>query len=333
MTRLDRFAQPLSGLIGTVLVLGLAVLGLKAALGAYADDYTLLATVDRAGFGLDEQSTVKVRGITVGGVDGIELLDDHTVLVTLKIRKEIRIPTSVQASVEPLSVFGPKFIDLDLGQGEGTGPYLEPGDRIENTVEPSEVVETMEKVADIIARIDEEELSGILTEFGRGFDGLGETFGHMLDNTSEIADRALANQELVDRLLADARIMAELFADRGDDFVNVLDDSAALLETISGSEDPLSELLVGTSRLSQEFSAVIRAGGDDLSAIIEVLDPVTSTLYSQLDEVPGLLQFAEDIFVVLADDLIKWDIGDGRLGAVGQLTLKLDTCVLLGVGC
>lgn len=333
MAFFQRYSQPLAGFIGVVLVLSLGTLGIKAALGAYADDYALVATVDRAGFGLDQQSTVKVRGITVGSVDGIELLDDHTVQVTLKIRKEIRIPTTVSATVEPLSVFGPKFVNLDLGAGEGVGPYLEPGDHITETVAPSEVVETLEKVARIIDVVDEDELASILTEFGRGFDGLGDDFGHMLDNTTVVADRALANQELVDRLLADARVMAELFADRGDDFVEVLDDSAVLLDTIAGSEDVLGQLLVDTSEMSTNFASVLRAGGDDLSSVIQVLDPVTSVLYSQLDQVPGLLQFTEDIFVVLADDVLEWEIGDGRLGGRGLLTVELDTCVLLQVGC
>lgn len=333
MGRLERFHQPLSGLIGTVLVLALAVLGLKAAGGAYSDDYTLYAKVDRAGFGLDNQSTVKVRGVTVGSVDGIDLLDDQTVQVTLKIRKETRIPTTVQASVEPLSVFGPKFINLDLGADEGVGPFLAEGDQITNTIEPSEVVETLEKVSAIIDAVDEEELSSILTELGRGFDGLGTTFGEMLDNTGVVADRALANRELVDRLLADARVMTELFADRGDDFAEVLDQASGIIETISASEDPLAELLVTGSELSQQFSAVLRAGGDDLASVVDALDPLTQVLFAQLNEVPEFLQFAEDIFVFLADDLITWDIGDGRLGGVGQLTISLEPCTILGLVC
>lgn len=333
MNLMKKYSQPLSGFIGVILVLSVATLGLKAAGGAYADDYLIHATVDRVGFGVDKQSTVKVRGITVGGVQKIELLDDHTVQLTLNIRKEIRIPTTVSATIEPLSVFGPKFVNLDLGDGEGVGPYMAPGDHITETVAPSEVVETLERVSKIIDAVDEDELALILTEFGRGFDGLGDDFGHMLDNLTVVGDRALANQAAIDQLLADARIMADLFADRGDDFILALQNSADLLDTVAGSEDALGQLLNGASELSANFSAVIRAGSDDLAAIIRVLDPVTSVLYSQLDQVPGLLQFTEDIFVALADEILEWEIGDGRLGALGQLTLELNTCNLLQVGC
>ena len=326
---LSKYRQPLVGLIGTVLVLSLAALGLQAAGGAYADDYTLRAIVDRAGFGVNSKSTVKVRGITVGGVDDVELLDDGTVEITMNIRKEIQVPETVLASVEPLSLFGPKYVNLLLGEGEGVGPYLEDGATITNTDTSVEVIESLEQISTLINAVDEEELASILTEFGRGFDGLGETFGDTLDNTAFVADRALANKDVIDRLLRDARTITEAFEDRGDDFAQTLDGAAGLLDTFSQNADSVSELLVGTAELSNRLSGVLRAGGDDLGSVVRALDPVTEVLVAQLAEVPDLLLATEEIFAFLADNFIAWDLPDGRTGAIVSGDATVDPCFLL----
>lgn len=327
----SKYRQPLTGLIGTVLVLSIAALGLQAAGGAYADDYTLTAVVDRAGFGVNTKSTVKVRGITVGNVGNVELVDDGSVEITMNIRKDARIPESVLASVEPLSLFGPKYVNLILGAGEGVGPYLDDGAVITNTDTSVEVIESLEQISTLVNAIDEEDLASILTEFGRGFDGLGETFGEVIDNSSFVADRALANRAIVDQLLRDARTITAVFEDRGDDFATTLDDAARLLDTFSQNGDAVSQLLLGTSQLSSQLSDVVRAGGDDLDAVVRVLDPVTEVLFAQLAEVPDLLLMTEEIFAFLADNFAAWDRPDGRAGAVVTADIVLDPCFQLPI--
>lgn len=326
---LAKYRQPLLGVIGTVLALALGALGLEAAGGAYGDDYQLSAIVDRAGFGVNSKSTVKIRGITVGNVDDVKLLDDGNVRITMSIRKETQVPESVLASVEPLSLFGPKYVNLLLGEGEGIGPYLADGAVITNTDTSVEVIESLEQISTLVNAIDEEELASILTEFGRGFDGLGDTFGEVLDNSAFIADRALANQELIDRLLRDARTITAAFEDRGDDFARALDDAAGLLDTFSQDSDRVRDLLVGAAGLSNTLSSVVRAGSDDLDSVIRVLDPVTEVLFAQLAEVPDLLQMTEDIFAFLADNFLAWDLPDGRTGAIVTGDATVDPCFLL----
>lgn len=340
-----KYGQPLTGVVGILIVLSLAGLGLLAAGGAFADDYTLLARADRSGFGLTNKSTVKIRGVTVGSVGSVKLLEDNVVEITLNMRKEVQVPETVTASIEPLSVFGPKFVNLQPGEGEGVGPFLEAGDIITDTVEPSEVIETLENISQLFDVIDPDEVSLILTEFGRGFDGLGATFGEVLDNTSFIADRAQQNTEAINELLADARTITKAFENRGGDFARSLDNlssflqAAGLSDVIEGEADPLGELLTGVSELSNELAAVIGAGSDDLSVIVDTLDPVTELLYQQLAEAPELLTLVDDIVFFIGDGLITWDIGaetgtnDGRLGAVVGAAIHLDPCMLLGLGC
>lgn len=321
--------QALVGAIGFVLVLGLAGLLLRAAAGAYADDYRLTALVTRPGFNLDETSTVKVRGVTVGGVNRIELLDDGTVELTLHIRKEVRIPESAFGRVEPLSVFGPKFVDVIPGDGEGSGPYLGDGDRLSRTVAPSEVVETLEGFSNVLASFDPEKLGIILTETARGLDGLGEDLGATITASDQLAQDLIANRAEIDALLADAVAIGETFESRGAQLVRIAERGASVLDLFRENEDELESLLGSVAQLSADLTTTVDAAAPRVAPLLEGLDRVTAVLLAQLEQLPTFTASNERIFRFLGEDLIQWEIGDGRLGGVVRSVVELDPCVIV----
>ena len=321
--------QALVGLIGLVLLLGLAGVMLRAAGGAYADDYELTALVTRPGFNLDETSTVKVRGVTVGGVKGIELLADGTVELTLNMRKEVRIPESALARIEPLSVFGPKFVDIIPGEGEGSGPFLDEGERLAETVSPSEVVETLETFSDVLASFDPQKLGTILTEMARGLDGLGEDLGATITASDQLAEDLTANRGEIDALLANSVALGETLQDRGDQLVRITETGASVLDLLRENEDGLGSLLLSASQLSADLTATVDAAAPDVAPLVAGLDRVSAVLLANLGQLPTFTASNERIARFLGEDLIQWDIGDGRLGGVVRSTVVLDPCVIV----
>lgn len=328
-TPLTPTRQALVGLIGLVLLLGLAGVMLRAAGGAYADDYELTALVTRPGFNLDETSTVKVRGVTVGGVKDIDLLDDGTVELTLHVRKEVRIPESATARIEPLSVFGPKFVDIIPGEGEGVGPFLDDGDQLAETVSPSEVVETLETFSDVLASFDPEKLGTILTEMARGLDGLGEDLGATITASDQLAEDFIANRGEIDALLANSVVLGETLQDRGDQLVRITETGASVLDLLRENEDELGSLLLSASQLSADLTTTVDAAAPDVGPLVTGLDRVSAVLIAQLGQLPTFTASNERIARFLGEDLIQWDIGDGRLGGVTRAIVVLDPCVIV----
>src|SRR3546814_18134858 len=82
---------------------------------------------------------VKLRGGNVGEVSGVGLRDDGRARVKLFIDGDVRVPADALASIEPLSIFGPKFVRIDPGEHEGAGPFLEDGGEITRTQTPREL--------------------------------------------------------------------------------------------------------------------------------------------------------------------------------------------------
>src|SRR5215204_6065409 len=164
--------QALLGLVSMVLLGVLATVGVKYAFGAYDPGYDLTASFEGAGQNLDTESVVKLRGVDVGRVESINLDDEDRAVIRMQIEPDIDVPESAIAVVRPISIFGPKFIDLIPGPGEGEGPYLGDGDEIAQTRDALELNDILGNASALLDAVDPEDVTTILHTFAEGVDGL-----------------------------------------------------------------------------------------------------------------------------------------------------------------
>src|ERR1700679_1650668 len=67
--------------------------------------------------GLLLSANVQVRGLNVGRVSHMELLDDKGVKVTISVYKSVEIPDGTTATLASPDLLGSKIISLELGAG------------------------------------------------------------------------------------------------------------------------------------------------------------------------------------------------------------------------
>ncbi|MFP5297890.1 MAG: MlaD family protein [Actinomycetota bacterium] len=112
----------------------LAVLGagvftsVKWAYGGYDDTYLVSATLPRAGQQMKTGLDVRIRGVKVGEVAGIDLVDRQARL-TLKIEEHYKVPQDAEAVISLKTPLGAKYVDLRFDPNS-SGPYLEHGDEV-----------------------------------------------------------------------------------------------------------------------------------------------------------------------------------------------------------
>ncbi len=318
------------GLIALVATGAVASLMVFAATGAYADDYQLTAQTTRTGFGLDNTSEVKIRGVKVGTVDRVDLLDDGTVELTMNIAKEIRIPVDATASIEPLSVFGPKFVDVDPGPHELDGPFHAPGSSMGSIVAPTELGDSLDAVTTLLETVDSTDVATIVSELARGLDGLGGELGSSIDAASELAARIDAKQPQIDALLADARSLAAELAKRPQSLHVLAADGQDVLRTIDAKGDALGELLTGLSELALRGDDLVSAVGDDLDPALAGLERGAGVLHEQLRFLPDFVDGLDAVSALLGTGLLQWNRGDGLWGGIGHGILDFSPCGLVG---
>jgi len=80
------------------------------------------------GAGIKQGQTVFLSGVNVGYVGDVDLRQDGTLIVTLRIEKRYQVPEGTTATVEPNGIFGD--VDVALRPLRPTASFIQPGDTI-----------------------------------------------------------------------------------------------------------------------------------------------------------------------------------------------------------
>ena len=86
----------------------------------------LTAVFSRSG-GLESGNDVRISGIKVGSVVGLELTPDYTAKVTLNVRETVNLPVDSTAVIASDGLMGGTFVRLDPGKSK---EFLKGGDNI-----------------------------------------------------------------------------------------------------------------------------------------------------------------------------------------------------------
>ncbi|GAA4080470.1 MULTISPECIES: MlaD family protein [Actinomadura] len=284
------------------------------------------ASFGRAGQGLDPgRSDVKIRGITVGTVDRLTLERDGRVTVRLRLDEGVRVPGTTSARIEPVSVFGPKDLALDLGRDEGRGPYLADGGRIARTEDPRELSETAWPAYRLTRAINPDEVTTILRTFGAGLSGEGPALRRTIDNGAKVIDAAHANRAVIRQLIGDLDGLSGEFADRGDTVIALSRDFNRVSPALSGRPDKVSQLLAQSSELAAKVGTSLEGHGANLGKVVDGAGDTASVLASRRRYMPLMLDNLNGFFGLLSQ-VIRVPGPQGTM--LGQVvdTLPLDLC-------
>lgn len=314
----------LTGAIALLLLIAAMTVGIKGAFGAFDGGYELVGSFDAAGQGLLPGSDVKVRGVNIGAVRSIELVDGEA-LVKLRIHDGEEVPTDATAVIRPKTLFGEKYVDIDPGPTEADGPFLADGDELVNTLGGFELEAVLTDVYPLLKAVDPAELMTVLGELAEGGRGMGETINRSLVNGEELTTLFADNADLTAEFLEDLAALSDQLAGSADDLLAVADAGNAALPTLIDGEEDLVDLLQQTGRLSNDVADLLVGNEAFVQASLGDGSRSVQLLFDRRDQlvpaVIGLRQYLQ----TLAES-IRIDVGDGTLMAAVKGILGGEAC-------
>src|SRR5207302_9666 len=180
--------------------------------------YQLDATFAAAGQGLTDNSDVKIHGVNVGRVKHVTLVKGRA-RVRMDIHRHERIPVDAKAIIRPKTLFGEKFIDIDPGPDEATGPFLKDEEVIKDTLGGFELERVLSELYPVLKAVKPEQLATVIGTLAAGGKGEGDAVNRSLVNFDKVAkvqaDHAADTQEF----LTDLANLSDELAKRADDVV------------------------------------------------------------------------------------------------------------------
>jgi phospholipid/cholesterol/gamma-HCH transport system substrate-binding protein len=266
---------------------------------------------DRAGLLLDRGAAVRVSGVPVGEVRGTELADDHRVAIDVALDKNKLdlIPQDVTAEIRSTTVFGAKFVELDLPDGRSTATAaraISAGDVVQATSVPTEANDSFQDAIDVLRAVDAEKLNTTLGQMATALQGRGEKLG---DYLTQVNDYLASFNQTLPTLATDirqTRDVLKIYADLAPQFLDTADQAATTSRTLTANAATLHALLVDMVDASDKTKEFFDLTGDPLIGSMHELKPVTNLLRVYSPEVGCLI-----------DSLARQSKGIGKgLGAV-----------------
>ena len=286
--------------------ISLAVLALFLTAAIRANDLpvigggdTYYASFEESG-GLKANDEVRIAGVRVGKVDSVEL-DGDQVKVAFKVDGSEEFGTSTAAAIKVKTILGSMFLSLEpAGEGQLEEESTIP---VERTSSPYNVVDAFEGLAETSADIDTDQLAGALTTLADLTRNTPEEFRAALDGLSRLSANVAAKDDQINVLLQNLERVSVVLDERDEDIIALMKDSDVLFRALVARREAVHDLLVSSTRLSRELTALVRQSRADLKPALEHLENVVAVLNKNEDNLDNSLRLMAPFYRVFANTL------------------------------
>ncbi len=262
---------------------------------------TYYAAFSEAG-GLKANDEVRIAGVRVGKVTDVALDGDH-VQATFKVDTGERFGPESSASIRVKTLLGERFLALEpSGQGQ-----MEEEDEIpiDRTTSPYDAVDAFSGLAERAEDIDTDQLATSLTTLADLGRNTPQEFQAALEGVSRLSRNLAEKDEQINSLLKNLESVSGVLNDRDEDLVALMRDADVLFRAIVARREAINDLLVSTTTLSKELTALVRQSRADLKPALNRLENVTDLLLRNEDNLTNALRLMAPFYRVFANTLAQ----------------------------
>ncbi len=286
--------------------ISLAVLAMALVAAFRAQDLPLIgggdtyyANFSEAG-GIKVGDEVRIAGVRVGAVESIEL-DGDQVHIGFRIKTDSEFGPTSRADLKVKTLLGDMFLAIEpAGSGQMAEGTTIP---VERTSSPYDVVDAFEGLADTAADINTDQLAQSLTTLADLSRNTPEEFQGALEGVSALSANVAAKNDEINSLLKNLRRVSSVLDDRDQDIVALMKDSDVLFRALVARRDAVHRLLVSTTQLSKELTALVRDTRADLKPALSSLEEVLDVLNKNEDNLDDSLRLMAPFYRVFANTL------------------------------
>jgi virulence factor Mce-like protein len=235
-------------------------------------------TVYRAQFteaaGLKPDDPVRVAGVKVGQVEGLQL-EDGAVTVEFRVKKAF-VGDRSEAAIKIETVLGAKYVAL-VPRGE-TPLDPEVTIPVERTASPYDVVEAFAGLSSTVDSIDTGQLAASFETLSQTLSGTPDEVRTSLDGLSRLSQTIASRDQQLQQLLSATRDVTQVLADRNGEFTQLIVDSNTLLTEVQERRQLIDSILTNTQTLSRQLTGLVEDNTEALTPALAQLSTVTDIL-------------------------------------------------------
>jgi len=290
-------------LLGVVFI-GLLALGVWLVNGVFTQQFVsfdkVTLSTSTTGLQLPAQADVKVRGVMVGEVLKAEAGENGATL-TLGIdpSKIGSIPDNVTASILPKTLFGEKYVELNI-PAVASKVHLVKGDHISETQRPIEVQSVLNNLYPLLRALQPAELNYTLNALDTALAGKGEQLGQTIVTLKDYLARI---NPQVPALVNDLGLLSKVsdtYSSVMPELADTLRNTVKTTNTLKSKQGALRNFLQEARAFSDTATGFLNTNGDNLIALGKVTVPIAKLLATYSPEYSCFLRGLTNITPRLA---------------------------------
>ena len=278
-----------------VLFLCLLLLGVYATYAIFtkqfADYDEVTLQTSKIGLQLPERADIKVRGVIVGEVLDFQATAEGAELTLgLYPGEREQIPADVTGSIVPKTLFGEKYVSLEIPEGAESGDSLQVGQTIDRTEVSIEVEKVLSDLYPLLRTVQPADLNMTLNAIATALEGRGERLGENLETLDSYLKRL---NPQVPQILDDLRLTAQVsdtYSDVMPQIAEILRNTITTTGTLEDRDAKVRAMFTDVAAFADTSRDFLDTNGDNLIRLGEVSAQQLRVLAKYAPEYPCLLK-------------------------------------------
>ncbi len=277
-------------------------------------------TSERAGLVMEPGAKVKMRGVQVGRVSGVDGGRNQARLHLELFPDQIGyIPANAEAQIRASTAFGAKYVDLTYPE-DPSPQHISAGAVLVSRNVSTEVNTVFQSLVDVLHQVDPPKLNAVLTAFADAVRGRGQRIGEATTAANDVLAALNPRMGTVQHDWRSLQGAGDAYSVAAHSLLSTFDAASVSSATVTAHSSDLDALLLSTIGLSQSGIDLLVPSRANLVKAINVLKPTTDLLSKYNPEFTCLLLGA------------KWSLDNGAYDAAGGdgRTIVIDDAFMFG---
>jgi len=266
--------------LGIFVLVSIIVTGtLTAIMGSFAfgsqQEYTAEFTSASL---IQKGDDVRVAGVTVGSIKGVEIKDRDSAEVTFKIKKDVPVTAATRASIRFLNLVGDRYMALEEGR-PGAKPLADGGVIPTSRTTPAlNLTELFNGFQPLFQALTPSEVNQLSLNLVKVLQGEGGTIGSLMSNTASLTNSLADRDELIGQVITNLSSMLKTVDDRHQQLTELVVELKGWMTNVAHDRKAIGASVSNLSGLSAELARLLTLGRPYLKGDIAQLRRVMKQL-------------------------------------------------------
>ncbi len=252
--------------------------------------------------GLEAGDVVRVAGVRVGQVDGLDVVDHNRVVVSFHVADDQELTDKTQVLVRYENLLGDRY--LELQQSPGVGEPLEPGAVIpvSRATPALDLDVLLNGFRPLFRGLQPDQVNELATNLIATLQGRGGTVESLLAQTGDLTNGLADDSEAITSLIDNLNVLLGSLDSRDAQLRQTIGEFRLLVTGLAEDRDPITTSMVAIDQMASQLTNLFaRVRGPFKSTVIAVdqlarlLNTNTKTLNKVLDSLPAAYQVLDRV--------------------------------------